>query len=81
MLRTGSYRPLEHAQDVRCPVLLQICERDNLVGPSSADETARRLGERADMRRYPIGHFEIYQGTWFETAVRDQLEFFRKHLS
>jgi fermentation-respiration switch protein FrsA (DUF1100 family) len=81
MLRTGSYRPLEHAQDVRCPVLLQVCERDNLVDPSSADETARRLGERADMRRYPIGHFEIYQGTWFETAVRDQLEFFRKHLS
>jgi fermentation-respiration switch protein FrsA (DUF1100 family) len=80
VLRGGSYRPVQHAQDVRCPVLLQICEHDNLVAPSSSKETAERLGAHAEVHSYPIGHFEIYKGEWFETAVRDQLEFFRKHL-
>ena len=80
ILRASRYRPIESAEEVRCPVLLQLCEQDELVAPSSAEATAERLGRWAELRRYPIGHFEIYQGSAFEEAVRDQLAFFEKHL-
>jgi uncharacterized protein len=33
------------------------------------------------VRRYPIGHFEIYWGDWFERAIGNQLTFLRAHLS
>ena len=80
VLRASTYRPIEHANDVRCPVLLQVCERDELVSPETADATAEKLGAWAEVKRYPIGHFDIYHGAHFDTAVRDQLEFFEKHL-
>ena len=38
------------------------------------------LGDRADLRLYPIGHFDIYLGAPFEEAVADQLAFLGKHL-
>jgi fermentation-respiration switch protein FrsA (DUF1100 family) len=81
VLRAGSYRPIEHANDVRCPVLLQICLADQLASAEVAEQTAERLGERAEVKRYPIGHFDIYRGDHYETAVRDQLEFFTRHLA
>lgn len=80
VLRASTYRPIEHAKDVRCPVLLQVCEHDELVAPETAEATAEQLGSWAEVARYPIGHFDIYHGAHFETAVRDQLAFFEKHL-
>lgn len=80
VLRVGSYRPIERAVEVRCPVLIQVCEHDELASAESAAATAERLGSWAEVERYPIGHFDIYHGAHFETAVRDQLAFFQKHL-
>lgn len=79
-IRGDKFRPVTKARKVRCPVLIQICEHDNLTPISAAEETARRLGDRAEVKRYPIGHFDIYVGDDFERSVSDQLEFFRKHL-
>jgi len=80
ILRASSYRPIERAKDVRCPVLLQVCERDELASAEAAEATAAELGQWAEVKRYPIGHFDIYQGPAFETAVRDQVAFFEKQL-
>lgn len=79
-IRSENYRPIEYAQDVRCPVLLQICDYDNLIPKNAIEETAKRLGKYAEVKHYPIGHFDIYTGINFEGAVRDQLVFFKKHL-
>ena len=79
-LRAGGYRPVKHAHKVRCPVLLQICDNDNLLPKSAADETEKELGEFAEVKHYPIGHFDIYMGDNFKKSVRDQLSFFKKHL-
>ncbi len=65
---------------VRCPALIQICERDPLVSLEGSLGMAARLGGPAEVKRYPIGHFEIYQGDHFERAVADQIEFFSRHL-
>jgi hypothetical protein len=45
----------------------------------SALRTAEILGEYAQVKQYPIGHFDIYFGEHFERAVRDQIGFFKAH--
>ena len=34
----------------------------------------------AEVKRYPIGHFDIYLGEWHERAVADQVAFLTRHL-
>jgi dienelactone hydrolase len=80
ILRGDTYRPVKHAKHVRCPVLLQICEHDDLIPKSAAVETEKQLGKYAEAIYYPIGHFDIYTGDHFKKAVGDQLDFFKKHL-
>lgn len=80
LLRTHGHNPIDYAKDVQCPVLLQICEKDNLVSKSSYLGTAKILGKYAEVKIYPIGHFDIYVGENFEKAVSDQIDFFKKHL-
>ena len=80
ILRGDKYRPVKHAQNVRCPVLLQICDNDSFVPRSAAEETEKNLGKYAEAKYYPIGHFDIYVGEDFEKSISDQLDFFKKHL-
>lgn len=80
MIRGDKYRPVKHAKNVRCPVLLQICEHDSVTPKSAAEETEQNLGKFAEAIYYPIGHFDIYTGDNFEKAVSDQLSFLKRHL-
>jgi hypothetical protein len=66
------------ADQVRCPTLIQVCEEDTLVSVPGTLAVAERMG--AEIKRYPVGHFDIYRGEPFERAVADQIEFFRRHL-
>jgi uncharacterized protein len=79
-LTVGLYRPVRYADRVRCPVLVQICEQDSVAPATAAEAVVRRLGERGEVQRYPIGHFEPYMGAWFERSVGDQVDFLRRHL-
>jgi dienelactone hydrolase len=79
-LFAGLYRPVASASQVRCPVLVQICEQDSVAPTSAAEEVVRRLGARGEVRRYPIRHFDPYKGAHFERSVSDQLDFLRRHL-
>jgi uncharacterized protein len=67
-------------EQVSCPALIQICEQDPLVSLEGSLGMAARLGGPAEVKRYPIGHFDIYQGEHFERSVADQIEFFSRHL-
>jgi pimeloyl-ACP methyl ester carboxylesterase len=79
LLRIGAYRPGRAAPRIACPVLLCSCDRDVLA---PGDRTVELVSKapRAEVKRYPIGHFDIYVGEAFETAVADQTEFLRRHL-
>lgn len=44
-----------------CPALLLLCEQDT-VAPMAAAEKAAALMPQSEVRRYPVGHFDIYQG-------------------
>jgi pimeloyl-ACP methyl ester carboxylesterase len=76
-LTTSFYRPVLQASRIECPVLLQVCQHDSVAPPAAVARTAVRLGPKAQLKHYPIGHFDIYQGEAFTRAVRDQLEFLK----
>jgi uncharacterized protein len=79
-LRAGTYRPGLEAGRLPCPILIQIADRDAVAPPVAAQEAAWRATGRAEVRTYPIGHFEIYSGQPFERAIADQLHFLRRHV-
>jgi pimeloyl-ACP methyl ester carboxylesterase len=79
-LSVGLYRPVSHAAQARCPVLVQICEHDSVAPVPAAEEAVRRLGALGEVKRYPIGHFDPYFGADFERSVSDQVDFLRRHL-
>jgi dienelactone hydrolase len=78
-LRIATYRPGRRAPFISCPLLGCVCDEDSLA---PADRTVALLSRAplAEIKRYPIGHFEIYVGEWWERAVADQTEFLSRHL-
>src|SRR3954449_9233220 len=77
--RVGRYRPGRSARRVPAPILFGVC--DEAAGAPA--ETALRYAAsapRGEVKRYPVGHFDIYRGEPFEHAVRDQTEFLGRHL-
>ncbi len=79
-LRAAAYRPGLQADRLPCPMLVQIADRDTVAPVKAAQQAAWRATGRAEVRTYPIGHFDIYTGEPFERAIADQLHFLRRHI-
>ncbi|HEV3048195.1 MAG TPA: alpha/beta hydrolase [Solirubrobacteraceae bacterium] len=79
-LTLGTYRPGAQTERLPCPILVQIADRDAIVPGKAAEDAAFRATGRAEVRTYPIGHFDVCDGEPFERAVADQLHFLRRHL-
>ncbi len=63
------------AEKVSCPVLFHLCEGDNLSLPNAHKKIETILGEKVKFIKYPIGHFDIYFGEYFETSIVEQVSF------
>src|SRR5262249_10512425 len=79
-LRIGLYRPGRHAARIAPPLLACICAEDKLVATTAAQKVADPA-PRGEAVHYPIGHFDIYVGEWFERAVADQTAFLERSLA
>ena len=75
----GLYRPGRSARKVNAPILFCICDTD-AVAPAETALRYAATAPRGEVKRYPVGHFDIYLGEPFEHAVRDQTEFLVRHL-
>ena len=73
-------RAITRMDQVRCPILVQIADRDSITPPAASRAAAWRAKGRVEVREYPCAHFDIYL-TWRERAVADQLHFLRRHLA
>jgi hypothetical protein len=73
-------RGITQMDKLRCPILVQIADRDAIAPPAAARAAAWRAKGRVEVREYPCAHFDIYLGEWRERAVADQLHFLRRHL-
>jgi pimeloyl-ACP methyl ester carboxylesterase len=80
-LRAGSYRPGRQADRLPCPMLVQIADRDSVAPVKAAADAAWLATGRAEVRTYPIGHFDVYTGEPFARALADQLRFLARHLA
>jgi hypothetical protein len=80
MLTHHGKTPEKVIEQVHCPALFQICEEDTLASAPGAVAQAQRMGDLAQIECLPIGHFDIYQGEYFEHAVAAQIEFLKQHL-
>ena len=80
ILAFGLYRPGRAADQIRCPVLVQIADDDLTAPPRAAEKAAEKA--RAEVRHYPCDHMDVYHGgAWFERVVEHQLFFLRRHLA
>jgi pimeloyl-ACP methyl ester carboxylesterase len=75
----GLYRPGRSARKVTAPILFCVCDND-AVAPAATALRYAASAPRAEVKRYPVGHFDIYVGEPFERAVADQTEFLVRHL-
>ena len=79
-LLVGRNRPITRAGAVRCPLLVQIAEHD-LVAPVASARKAVDRAPNAELRTYPVGHFDVYAGEPRERVLADQLDFLGRHLA
>jgi pimeloyl-ACP methyl ester carboxylesterase len=68
------FRPTSYASQVNCPALVLICNKDT-VAPASAAERAVAKMPNAEVKHYPVGHFDVYVGDALAQSLNDQLEF------
>lgn len=56
-----------------------VCD-DGTVAPAEATLRHARRAHNGHVKRYPIGHFDIYLGEWFERGVGDLIRFLTGHV-
>ncbi|HYF27111.1 MAG TPA: alpha/beta fold hydrolase [Baekduia sp.] len=81
MLAMALNRPVSQAGALPCPALFVIADQDRAVPNAPIQKAAFAATGRAEVRRYPCGHFDIYQDPWRSRAIADQLHFLRRHLT
>jgi hypothetical protein len=67
------------AHRISAPLLVCVCERENLMDPRHAAEVARRA-PRGIARHYDSDHFEIYHPPLVHRVLADQTAFLKEHL-
>ncbi|HEY6772219.1 MAG TPA: alpha/beta hydrolase [Solirubrobacterales bacterium] len=72
-------RAIAQMDKLRCPLLVQIADRDSIAPPAAARAATWRAKGRVEVREYPCAHFDIYTD-WRDRAIADQLHFLTRHL-
>ncbi|MDF1821994.1 MAG: alpha/beta fold hydrolase [Alcanivoracaceae bacterium] len=73
------FRPVARAAGVRCPALVLVCDKDTVAPARAAVKAAGRMA-RAEVKHYPVGHFDVYQGEALQQSLTDQLTFLAAHM-
>jgi pimeloyl-ACP methyl ester carboxylesterase len=76
MVTTSAMR---HARYIDAPLLVCVCDRENLMDPAYAALVARRA-PRGVARHYDSDHFEIYHPPLLPRVLADQTAFLQEHL-
>lgn len=79
-LEVAFNRPIRFAPGLRAPLLVQVGEHDHVAPPAAARRTAAGAGGHAEVRSYPVDHFDVYDGPGQKQVLVDQIEFLEKVL-
>lgn len=69
--------PGRRTPEIGCPILFCVCDTDT-VAPAKATLRHAAKAPHGEIKRYPEGHFDIYIGDAFDTAVADQIDFLHR---
>jgi fermentation-respiration switch protein FrsA (DUF1100 family) len=72
-------RPGKRMKDLKCPTLICACEKDT-VAPYAATAKFAAESPNVELKSYPFGHFDIYNGEPFNQASADQVAFLKRVL-
>lgn len=67
------------AERLHMPVLMCLGDHDLQASSRYAAHIAS-LMPRVEIRRYPVGHFDVYLGSLCEEIISAQVAFLRRHL-
>jgi pimeloyl-ACP methyl ester carboxylesterase len=67
------------AERLRMPLLVCVADDDLEVSPEFAAWVAMRA-PRGEVRRYPVGHFDVYVEPLRSRVIADQIAFLRRNL-
>ncbi|WP_319458007.1 MULTISPECIES: alpha/beta hydrolase [unclassified Mycobacterium] len=70
---------LRHARRVTAPLLVCVCDRENLMDPKYAALVARRA-PRGVAKHYDSDHFDVYHPPLVSQVLADQTAFLTEHL-
>lgn len=79
-LRAARFRPVKSAHTISCPLLVIVCEADELTPPQAAVQTARRA-PRGELVRLPGYHYALYGDSGRAETITVQLAFLERHLA
>lgn len=77
-LVASNNRPIKLVGKIECPVLFQIAVDDQIAPNSAVEKAAEILGDRAELRRYPGGHFDAYRGDTCAEVKADEIAFLQR---
>jgi pimeloyl-ACP methyl ester carboxylesterase len=73
------YNASAKASQVRCPLLICACDRENLIAPRIIEHVAAQA-PRSELRHYDADHFTVYHPPAVKQIVADQIRFLTTHL-
>ena len=79
LLTILTYRPIHVVRRIQAPVLIVAAEQDSLIPFAATRKAAARIAG-CQLEALPIGHFDLYDGPWFEKGTALQIAFLRRHL-
>lgn len=74
-----AYRPKVWVRKITCPALVIYGEQDNLIDAQSIKSIAAQI-RLNQIVSYPVGHFDLYQGEYFQQVVKLQADFLMRNL-
>ncbi len=80
-IEVGLNRPGRLAARLTTPILVQIADNDRVAPPAAARRAATAAGAHAEVRTYPLDHFDVYEGAWQRQILADQVAFLGQRLT
>lgn len=80
MFSLARYRPIQAVRKITVPVFLLGATQDPLIPIEVTRLCATNLAPFVQYHELPIGHFDAFQGSWFDKNVRLQISFLHQHV-
>jgi dienelactone hydrolase len=74
------YAPARGAHKIEIPIFIAVAEKDS-IAPAGPTIRGAAKAKKAELRRYPAGHFDYYLGDGFEQIVGEEIAFLNRVLA